>query len=393
MALKRRVAVLGSTGSVGVSTLDLLAELQVSGEAEVEVSALASHGHNPERLIEQARRWRPALVALADPAPAEQVRAALPGVEVIAGPDAAEAAATSADWVMCAIVGAAGLRSTVAAARAGATVALANKESLVCAGPLLMQAARDAGGSVIPVDSEHSAIFQALGGKAPERDDRIVLTASGGPFLRWSRERMAAATPEQAVAHPKWSMGAKISVDSATLFNKGLELIEASYLFGVPEDRIDVLVHPESIVHSLVRHADGSTLAQLGEPDMRTPISVALSWPDRLSWNAPQLDLARHGSLTFEQPDAERFPALTLARQALRTGGCAPAVLNAANEVAVAAFLSRHIRFLDIAAIVAETLGRASPERNSGDALTDALAADGEGRRVAAEILAERAAA
>lgn len=378
---------------MGISTLDLLTETQASGAAEVEVVALASHGRNPALLIEQARRWRPRIVAVADHEVARGVRTALPGIEVVAGPDAAEQVATSAEWVMCAIVGAIGLRSTVAAARAGATVALANKESLVCAGPLLMDAAREAGGAVIPVDSEHSAIFQALGGKAPGPGDRIVLTASGGPFLRWSRDCMAAATAEQAVAHPKWSMGAKISVDSATLMNKGLELIEASYLFDISEDRIDVLVHPESIVHSLVQHADGSTLAQLGEPDMRTPIAVALAWPERLPWNAPRLDLARHGALHFEAPDEEQFPALKLARQALRTGGCAPAILNAANEVAVAAFLSRHIRFLDIAAIVAETLDRAAPNLGSGDALRDALAADGEGRRVAEAILAERAAA
>lgn len=395
MALKRRIAVLGSTGSVGVSTLALVEEAQVSGALDVEVTALASAGRNLPLLIEQVRRWRPAVVAVADPDCAERLRAETGLERVLTGPHAAEEAALAADWVMCAIVGAAGLRSTMAAARNGAVVALANKESLVCAGPLLMQASRASGGAVVPVDSEHSAIFQALHGRPPRDDDRLVLTASGGPFLRWSKAQMAEAGPAQAVKHPKWSMGAKISVDSATLMNKGLELIEASYLFGVPEDRIDVLVHPQSIIHSMVQHADGSTLAQLGEPDMRTPIAVALSWPDRLPWNAPRVDLAAHGSLTFEAPDAERFPALKLARDALRAGGSAPAVLNAANEVAVATFLSGDLRFLDIAAIVAETLQRvrdpAHQDAASDDPLALALQADAEARRTAREIVRTRA--
>ena len=395
MALKRRVAVLGSTGSVGMSTLDLLAEGRASGALDVEVVALAAAGRNLDLLAEQARTWRPERVVVADPATREALQARLVRTDVVVecGPEAVEDAAASAPWVMCAIVGAAGLRSTFAAARAGATVALANKESLVCAGPLVMREAERAGGAVIPVDSEHSAIFQVLPREHVERVDRLILTCSGGPFRERSRADMATATPEQAVAHPRWSMGAKISVDSATLMNKGLELIEASYLFGVEEGRIEVLIHPESIVHSLVRYRDGSTLAQLGEPDMRTPIAVALAWPDRLDWGAPLLELARHGSLSFEAPDAERFPALVIARDALRAGGAAPAVMNAANEVAVAAFLGRRVGFLDIAAIVVETLDRCAPNRTSDDGLEGALEADRTARRVAHEVLAGRRAA
>ncbi len=395
MALKRRVAVLGCTGSVGVSTLDLMAEARASGALEVEVVALAAGGRNLERLAEQARAWRPERVVTADPAAAAELKERLAGEGLIveSGTEAVEDAARSAPWVMCAIVGTAGLRSTFAAARAGATVALANKESLVCAGPLLMQEAERAGGCVVPVDSEHSAIFQVLPREQAERVDRLILTCSGGPFRERTRAEMVGATPEQAVAHPKWSMGAKISVDSATLMNKGLELIEASYLFGIEEERIEVLIHPESIVHSLVRFRDGSTLAQLGEPDMRTPIAVALSWPDRLPWAAPQLDLARHATLSFASPDAVRFPALRIAREALRAGGTAPAVMNSANEAAVAAFLARRIGFLDIAAIVEETLHRRTPGRLSADGLEGALEADRAARATAEQVIAGRAAA
>jgi 1-deoxy-D-xylulose-5-phosphate reductoisomerase len=314
-------------------------------------------------------------------------------VEAVAGEAAVqEAAAHGGEWVMAAIVGTAGLAPAMAAARNGATVALANKESIVCAGPALMQAARESGGAIIPVDSEHSAIFQALQGNPASRVTKLVLTASGGPFRTRSLEEMRRATPEQAAAHPNWSMGVKNSVDSATLMNKGLEMIEASYLFDTPEDRIEVLVHPQSVVHSMVEFADGSTMAQLSPPDMRTPIAYAYSWPDRLPWPAPRMDLAALGALTFEAPDLDRFPALSLARAALRAGGGAPAVFNAANEEAVNAFVARRIGFLDIALAVAETMERAEFGQNlamegGDDVLERALLLDRSARRLAGEVL------
>ena len=391
--LRRSVAVLGSTGSVGVSTLDLLAHARAGGEAEVEVLALAA-GRNVALLAEQALTWRPRLAVVSDEAcyPELKARLAGTGVETACGEVGVIAAATcGAEWVMAAIVGAAGLAPTLAAARSGAIVALANKESLVCAGPALLAAARDAGGMVIPVDSEHSAIFQVLQPAGSSRVARLILTASGGPFRSWSREAMAAATPEQAVAHPNWNMGAKISVDSATMMNKGLEMIEASYLFETPESKVEVLVHPQSVVHSLVEYQDGSTLAQLGPPDMRAPIACAFAWPDRLPWPAPRLDLPAIGALTFEAPDPERFPALDLARQALKAGEGAPAALNAANEAAVAAFLDRRIGFLDIAAAVAETLERMAARGDlsgaQGDAVEQAMRVDRNARRIAAQVL------
>jgi 1-deoxy-D-xylulose-5-phosphate reductoisomerase len=306
----------------------------------------------------------------------------------------AEAAAMGADWVMSAIVGAAGLAPTVAAARTGAVIALANKESLVCAGPALLAIAKAAGGSVIPVDSEHSAIFQVLQPACAHRVSRLILTASGGPFRTWDKAAMAAATPEQAIAHPNWSMGAKISVDSATMMNKGLEMIEASYLFGTPEDRVDVVVHPQSVIHSLVEYVDGSTLAQLGAPDMRAPIACAFAWPDRLPWPAPRLDLPAYGQLTFESPDLDRFPSINIAREALRLGGGAPTAMNAANEVAVAAFLDRGIGFLDIAAAVAGTLERMNSLGDlsvaESDAVDNAMMIDASARRIAAEVVAQK---
>jgi 1-deoxy-D-xylulose-5-phosphate reductoisomerase len=299
-----------------------------------------------------------------------------------------------ADWVMSAIVGAAGLAPTLAAARTGAVIALANKESLVCAGPALLEAARQAGGAVIPVDSEHSAIFQVLQPDCLSRVSRLILTASGGPFRRWTAAEMRRATPEQAVAHPNFSMGAKISIDSATMMNKGLEMIEAAYLFATPADRIDVLIHPEQVIHSLVEYQDGSTLAQLGLPDMRGPIACAFAWPDRLPWPAPKLDLATGGPLTFEAPDPERFPALGVARAAMVAGGGAPAAMNAANEGAVAAFLDRRIGFLDIAGVVVETLDRMDASGDlrmgaNGDALEAAMNIDQSARRIAAKVLAD----
>lgn len=390
LTLPRRVSVLGSTGSVGVSTLDLLDK----AKAEVEVSALTA-GRNVERLAEQALRWRPKLAVIEDETKLGELRDRLrgSGVATAAGAGAvAEAAAAEAQWVMSAIVGFAGLAPTMAAAKAGAIVALANKESLVCAGPSLLRTAKFAGGAVIPVDSEHSAIFQVLDPMNAQHVARLILTASGGPFRTWTQEQMAQATPEQAVAHPKWDMGVKISIDSATMMNKGLEMIEAAYLFAMPAERVDVLVHPQSIIHSLVEYADGSTLAQLGPPDMRTPIACAFAWPDRLPWPAPKLDLAAAGQLTFEEPDLRRFPALKIAKEALAAGGAAPAVMNAANEVAVAAFLDRKIGFLDIAATVADTLERVARERlntaSGGDVLEDARQVDAMARRIAGDIVA-----
>ena len=390
--IRRRVTVLGSTGSVGSSTLDLMEQAEAAGTGAFQVEAL-SGGANIARLAEQARRWRPAIAITADPARLDDLRDALSGTGIAtAAGDAAviEAATRPADWIMASIVGAAGLRSTWAAAGTGATLALANKESLVCCGPALIRRVAEAGGMLVPVDSEHSAIFQVFPADAPERVARLVLTASGGPFRNASREHMSSVTPEQAVAHPKWTMGAKISVDSATMANKGLETIEAAYLFDMGADRIDIVVHPESIVHSLVEFIDGSTLAQMGPPDMRTPIACALAWPDRLGWPAPRLDLPALGRLTFEAPDEARFPALKLARQALEAGGAAPTIFNAANEVAALAFLDRKLGFLNIAAVVADTLGRVTisgMDFTSGDACGAALAVDAEARRVAMSIV------
>ncbi|ATC31788.1 1-deoxy-D-xylulose-5-phosphate reductoisomerase [Caulobacter vibrioides] len=388
----RKVVVLGSTGSIGLSTLSLFEE---SG-APVQMLALTA-GRNVERLIEQARRWKPILAVIEDESCLADLRAGLAGtgVKAAAGAEAVrEAAAMGADWVMSAIVGAAGLAPTVAAARTGAVIALANKESLVCAGPALLAIARAAGGSVVPVDSEHSAIFQVLQPDCAHRVSRLILTASGGPFRTWDKAAMARATPEQAIAHPNWSMGAKISVDSATMMNKGLEMIEASYLFATPEDRVDVVIHPQSVIHSLVEYVDGSTLAQLGPPDMRAPIACAFAWPDRLPWPAPRLDLAAYGQLTFESPDLDRFPAIGIAREALRLGGGAPAAMNAANEVAVAAFLDRRIGFLDIAGAVAGTLERMNSLGDlsvaESDAVETALMIDGSARRIAAEVVAQK---
>ena len=398
MTLRRSVTVLGSTGSIGVSTLDLLDQATGHGSAQVEVIALTA-GRNVTRLIEQALKWRPQFAVLEDEAGLTALRAGLAGTGVRCGGGASavvEAAGMGADWVMSSIVGSAGLAPTLAAARTGAVIALANKESLVCAGPALIEISRKAGGRVIPVDSEHSAIFQVLHPEQEDRVARLILTASGGPFRTWTRESMIGVTPEQAVAHPNWSMGAKISVDSATMMNKGLEMIEASYLFAMSPDRIDVIIHPQSVIHSLVEYQDGSTLAQLGPPDMRSPIAVAYAWPDRLPWPAPSLDLAAFGQLTFEAPDLERFPAIAIARSAMVSGGGAPAAMNAANEVAVAAFLDRRLAFLDIAATVTETL----TQMNSGgdlaatagsDILETAMMIDASARRIAGAVSARLA--
>ena len=395
--IARRITILGSTGSIGVSTLDLLAFAAANGEAEFQIEALTAH-KNLEALIEQARRFKPKFIALADETLGPDLRAAAADLDVETGAGAAaieEAASREADWVMAAIVGAAGLKPTLKAAGRGADIALANKECLVCAGDVVTAAIEKAGGALLPVDSEHNAIFQVFDFERPHRVSRLVLTASGGPFRTWTKEQMAAATPAQAVAHPNWSMGAKISVDSATMMNKGLELIEAAHIFPVSHEKIDILVHPQSVIHSMVEYVDGSMLAQLGAPDMRTPIASTLAWPDRVPSPSARLDLAEVASLTFEKPDIERFPALRLAREAIGAGGAMPAALNAANEVAVAAFLAGGIKFLDIAAITEQVLdmtGRRN-EHASLSTLEEAIDADKLAREMAEHCVAARAAA
>jgi len=391
----RTVTLLGSTGSIGVSTLDLLEQATAHGSAQVEVVALTA-GRNVNLLIEQCLKWRPQFAVIADESELYVLRNGLVGTGIRCGAGASavvEAAAMDAQWVMSAIVGFAGLAPTLEAARRGAIIALANKESLVCAGPALIKTARQAGGTLIPVDSEHSAIFQVLRPDQESRVSRLILTASGGPFRAWTRDAMVGVTPEQAIAHPNWSMGAKISVDSATMMNKGLEMIEASYLFAMGPEMIDVVIHPQSVIHSLVEYQDGSTLAQLGAADMRSPIAVAYAWPDRLPWPAPALDLVAFGQLTFEAPDLEKFPAIATARAALVHGGAAPTVMNAANEVAVAAFLERRLGFLDIAATVDLTLdkmnGLGQLETSAGDDIMEtAMMVDASARRVATDVVA-----
>lgn len=350
----KSVTVLGSTGSIGCSTLDLIAR----NRQRFDLVALTAH-RNVGSLIEQAHRLKPRLAVIADESQYAVLKEALAGTgtEAAAGSAAVvEAAERSAEWVMAGIVGAAGLAPTLAAVRRGACIALANKECLVSAGSLFLAEVEKADATLLPVDSEHNAIFQVLEKDRLEAVDKIVLTASGGPFRTWSLEEMAQASPAQAVAHPRWDMGAKISVDSATLMNKGLELIEAHYLFPVGEPRLDVIIHPESIVHSMVAYVDGSVLAQLGSPDMRTPISYALAWPERMTTPAARLDLADIAQLTFQAPDIKRFPALALAREALCANSGAATALNAANEVAVAAFLAGRIGFLDIVSLAQDVL-------------------------------------
>ncbi len=357
--MKRSLSIFGATGSVGQSTLDLVRRNRDAWE----IVALTANGDVPG-LAALAREFRPRVVVCADAGCGRALSDALAGegVEVAAGAEALVAAAhMGADVTMAAIVGCAGLAPTMAAIEQGKTVALANKESLVAAGDLMIAAARASGATILPVDSEHNAIFQCLSGDL-SRVAKITLTASGGPFREWSMDAMRAATPEQAVKHPNWSMGAKISVDSATLANKGLELIEAFHLFPVGLDRLDVIVHPQSVVHSMVEYIDGSTIAQLGPSDMRVPIASALAWPDRMATPCAPLDLAAIGALQFAAPDIERFPALGLARGAAAAGGGRPAQFNAANEIAVAAFLARRIGFLDIARVIAETMAGFAPE-------------------------------
>ena len=380
----RRVSVFGATGSVGRSTLDLLGR----DPDLYQVVALAG-GRDAAGLAEAARAHRAEVAVIADERALPELRERLvgSGIEAVGGRSALiEAAHRPVDWAMGAISGAAGLEPAMAVVRGGATLAIANKEALVCAGALVRAAADKSGSQLLPVDSEHSAVFQCFDHLRPERVAKVTLTASGGPFRQASLEDMRGVTPEQAVAHPVWSMGAKISVDSATMMNKGLELIEAYCLFPIEADQLDVVIHPQSVVHSLVEYVDGSVLAQLGTPDMRTPIAVALAWPDRIDAPCDRLDLARVGRLDFEAPDLTRFPALALAWQALREGGSRPLVLNAANEVAVDAFLKRSIGFLDIAAIVADTLG--SLAASAPDSIDAVMALDEEARDVARAIIA-----
>ncbi|MCL4501287.1 MAG: 1-deoxy-D-xylulose-5-phosphate reductoisomerase [Deltaproteobacteria bacterium] len=358
----KRLAILGSTGSIGQSTLAVAAE----HPNEFSVVSLAA-GKNVALLTEQIKRFKPALVSVQDEAAADQLResaGANPAPEIVWGRAGALAAATApgADLVVSAMVGAVGLEPTLAAIRARLPVALANKETLVAAGPLVMALAKERGVPLLPVDSEHSAIFQALQGQRRTDVRRLWLTASGGPFRSWEAARLEQVTPAQALKHPNWSMGAKITIDSATMMNKALEVIEASVLFGLPVDQIEVYIHPQSIIHSLVEFVDGSVIAQMGVPDMRLPIAYALAYPRRLPLSAPSLDLCQIARLTFERPDVNRFPGLALGYAAAKAGGTMPAVLNAANEVAVAAFLDGSIKFLGIPRIVSQTMAAHEPQ-------------------------------
>ena len=384
--VKRRISILGSTGSIGCSTVDVVASL--GGAEAYDVVALTGNG-NAALLARQARTLGAEIAVVGDEAAYADLKTALngSGIEAAAGEAAIiEAAGRDADWTMSAIAGAAGLRPTLAAIRAGATMALANKECMVCAGPLMRAEAAKAGVPILPVDSEHNAIFQVFDRAQQAAVERIVLTASGGPFRDWPLERMRTATPEQAMAHPNWSMGDAISIDSASMFNKGLELIEAAQLFSVTSKQIEVLIHPQSVIHSMVGYSDGSILAQLGAPDMRTPIAYALGWPDRVTADVERLDFAALARLDFEAPDETRFPALRIAREALEAGGLAPCAMNAAKEVAVTAFKEKRIGFLEVAAIVEEVLTRLDTLGDAGN-LNAILTADRDARAAAAEAI------
>ena len=384
--MRRRISILGATGSIGQSTLDLVER----SPERFEVVALTAQS-NVDALADAARRTEARLAVIAEPARFGELRDKLEGSScaVAAGPEALiEAAAGEAEWVMAAIVGCAGLLPTMAAIEAGKITALANKESLVTAGTLMTGAAERSGSALLPVDSEHNAIFQCLAGSRRDDVSRLVLTASGGPFLHSSLEQMRKATPAEAVAHPRWSMGAKISVDSATLMNKGLELIEAHHLFGLPSSRIDIVVHPQSIVHSLVEFVDGSMLAQLGSADMRIPIAYTLAWPERMETPSERLSLADVGRLEFESPDLDRFPALQLAREVLGGSGGEAVVLNAANEIAVEAFLRGGLGFSDIVGLVGEALEKIGAPRPQS--VEEVVALDRETRERARAMLSER---
>jgi 1-deoxy-D-xylulose-5-phosphate reductoisomerase len=389
---ERTVTILGATGSIGASTVDLLKRER----NRFRIEALSAN-KNAAALAAIARELGARFAAIGDPTAYRDLKSALSGtgIKVAAGESGLlEAAERPAEWVIGAITGAAGLKPTLAAAERGAIVALANKETLVCAGALFMRRAAAAGATVLPVDSEHNALFQAMSGSRREDVRRVILTASGGPFRTATAEAVRTATVEQALKHPNWSMGEKVTIDSATLMNKGLELIEAHHLFALAPQQIDVLVHPQSIVHSLVEFCDGSLIAQLGSPDMRIPIAYCLAWPERIAGPAARLDLARAATLTFEEPDLARFPALALARRALEAGGAAPTVLNAANEVAVAEFLARRLSFGGISALVEATL-EAALSRNwtaEPESITEALSIDHNARMLARSLLPEIAA-
>ncbi len=380
---RKSVTILGSTGSIGVNTLDLIAR----NKADYDMVALTAH-KNVDSLIKQAREFKPEMAVIADAGLYSRLKEGLEGtnIQALAGADALiESAQAPVDWVMAGIVGAAGLKPTLEAIRQGATVGLANKECLVCAGEFVMKEVAKAGATLLPVDSEHNAIFQVFDFEKNKGVRKIILTASGGPFRTRSREEMADITPAEAVAHPNWDMGAKISVDSATLMNKGLEMIEAYHLFPITPSQIEVLVHRQSVVHSMVEYIDGSVLAQMGSPDMRTAIGYALAWPERMETPVEVLDLATIGQLNFEAPDPVRFPALRLARGALDEGGSAPTILNAANEIAVYGFLDKRLKFLDICRVVEETLG--SIKSREVRSLDDVFELDNESRQRAREIL------
>jgi 1-deoxy-D-xylulose-5-phosphate reductoisomerase len=376
MTTMRTISILGATGSIGASTLDLIRR----NPADWRVAALTANG-NVTELARLAIEFSAELAVVADEARLPDLREALAGTGIEASGGAAalvEAAARGADVTVAAIVGCAGLAPTMAAIEQGGVIALANKEALVSAGEVMTAAVERHGATLLPIDSEHNAIFQCLQGNSLDHVRWITLTASGGPFRDWTLDRLTLATPAQAIKHPNWDMGAKISVDSATMFNKGLELIEAHYLFPVGLDRLRIIVHPQSVVHSMVEYRDGSTLAQLGPSDMRVPIASALAWPERMNTPCAPLDLAEIGELTFRKPDEVRFPATRLAREAAEAGGGIPAVLNAANEVAVAAFLGGQIPFTRIAAQVEDVLGAYAPPAPAS--LSDVLAVDGEAR-------------
>ncbi len=385
----RHVTILGATGSIGASTIDLIKR----EPKRFRVEAVTAK-RNAAALAKIARELGAKFAVVADPAAYDELKDALAGsgITAAAGEEAlSEAAQRPADWVMAAISGAAGLKPTMAAIERGATVGLANKECLVCAGSLFMRRAAVSGATVLPVDSEHNAIFQSLGAGAREDVKRIILTASGGPFRTWSLEAIKAATPEQALRHPNWSMGPKVTVDSASLMNKGLELIEAHHLFAMKPSEIDVLVHPQSVVHGLVEFRDGSVVAQLGSPDMRIPIAHCLAWPRRMDGPAARLDLAQVRELTFEEPDYVRFPALALARSAMEMGGAAPTVLNAADEIAVAEFIAGRIGFPAITALVEATLDKAAGQGLLGEpaGIDAAIAVDHIARSLALGLLPE----
>lgn len=394
MTETRKISVLGATGSVGAATLDLI---ERAPAGTYDLAALTANT-NVDELVRLALKFRPDMVALADVQGEAKLRDALDGqgIEIACGDDAVvDAARRPADWTMAAIVGAAGLRPTLEALKQGNALAFANKECLVCAGGLFMQAAAQAGTELLPVDSEHNAIFQVFDSRQKKQIDKITLTASGGPFRTWTSEQMGLARRADALAHPTWDMGAKITIDSATMMNKGLEIIEACWLFDLPEARVDVAVHPQSIVHGLVHYADGSVLSQMGSPDMRTPIANALSWPQRMPAPVEPLDLCAISRLDFETPDLTRFPAMRLAREAVGQGGILPSVLNAANEIAVEAFLAERMGFLDIAGTVEKVMETALGDADMPQQLSsfdDVYAIDHRARELARDLIAVAAA-